>query len=152
MLYAVLYHFQHFIFPIEFCYKNKSLKSKVSISLIIAIDYNLCNNTFYPTFLHNVCPILIIKNPQIKFKIGIKRVHFKELITLAGYGEVVTTLEKGLRLQPGFQPRGRTLGLVWLNHGWEWFPNLPSPTGLVFCMTQHPAGIEVHCDWGKSSL
>ena len=65
--------------------------------------------------------------------------HFKELITLAGNGEVATlTLEKGLWLPPGSQPTGQP----WLNHGLEWFP---SPTGWLFCLTPHPAGMEVHC-------
>ena len=69
--------------------------------------------------------------------------HFKDFITLAGNGKVAATLdlEKGLRLPPGSQPGGRG-DLSVLTHGWEWFLN---PTGWLFCLTPHPAGMEVHC-------
>ena len=72
---------------------------------------------------------------------GIKGVHFKELITLDENGEVISTHEKGLSLPPGSQLRGRG-DLSVLNHVWEWFP---SPTGWLFCLAPHPAGLEVHC-------
>ena len=48
---------------------------------------------------------------------GIKRVHFKEMLTLAGNGEVGKTLEKGLWLPPGSKLRGYSLSV--LNPGRE---------------------------------
>ena len=62
------------------------------------------------------------------------RVHYKEMLILAGNGEVASTLEKGLRLPPwSQQPAEGTWGLVFLQ---LWLAmisqSVPAPQGGCF--------------------